>query len=92
MANTLQGNFDRGHMIPINHFDSSVEDMRLTNKMSNIHPQVAQMNRGAQGYESYIIFCVPIFFLFYFLILFPLAYGTNMIQWKGNGGDSPYAI
>jgi endonuclease G len=39
--------YDRGHQVPANHLDASAEAIRQSNFMTNILPQVAQMNRGA---------------------------------------------
>ncbi|WP_281188447.1 DNA/RNA non-specific endonuclease [Vibrio harveyi] len=39
--------YDRGHLVPANVMDSSPESIRLSNMMTNVLPQAAQMNRGA---------------------------------------------
>jgi endonuclease G len=39
--------YDRGHQVPANHMDNSEVSIRQTNYMTNILPQVANMNRGA---------------------------------------------
>lgn len=43
--------YDRGHMVPANHFDGSKESVTETNVMTNVLPQVSIMNRGA-WYET----------------------------------------
>jgi len=49
--------YDRGHLIPANHFDYSDEAVKSTNVMTNIVPQVASMNRGAWLATEEIIEC-----------------------------------
>jgi endonuclease G, mitochondrial len=39
--------YDRGHMVPANHFDHSPSAIKETNFITNILPQAANMNRGA---------------------------------------------
>jgi len=39
--------YDRGHLVPANHLDYSKVAIRQSNFMTNILPQVANMNRGA---------------------------------------------
>ena len=39
--------YDRGHLVPANHLDSSASAIKATNNMTNILPQAANMNRGA---------------------------------------------
>lgn len=39
--------YDRGHMIPANHFDGDAAKIYMTNAISNIIPQIGSMNRGA---------------------------------------------
>jgi endonuclease G len=39
--------YDRGHQVPANHLDASPIAIRQSNFMTNILPQVSQMNRGA---------------------------------------------
>lgn len=40
-------NYDRGHLVPANHLDHSKIAIRQSNFMTNILPQVSNMNRGA---------------------------------------------
>jgi hypothetical protein len=40
-------NYDKGHLVPASHLDSSNEAIKATNTMTNILPQAANMNRGA---------------------------------------------
>jgi endonuclease G len=42
--------YDRGHQVPANHLDASPVAIKQSNYMTNILPQVAQMNRG-HGYK-----------------------------------------
>ncbi|WGS88696.1 DNA/RNA non-specific endonuclease [Methylomonas sp. UP202] len=49
--------YDRGHQVPANHLDGSEEALRQSNYMTNILPQVAQMNRGAWERTEEIIEC-----------------------------------
>jgi endonuclease G, mitochondrial len=39
--------YDRGHLVPANHMDNSELAIKESNYMTNITPQVANMNRGA---------------------------------------------
>lgn len=39
--------YDRGHLVPANAMDSDPVSIRQSNIMTNVLPQVAQMNRGA---------------------------------------------
>ena len=39
--------YDRGHMIPANHWDHDKSTIKQTNYMINIMPQMDKMNRGA---------------------------------------------
>jgi len=50
--------YDRGHMIPANHFDHDAETIKQTNYMINIVPQVARMNRGAWLETEMIVECL----------------------------------
>jgi endonuclease G len=50
-------NYDRGHLVPANHLDSSNEAIKATNTMTNILPQAANMNRGAWLQTEEIIEC-----------------------------------
>ncbi|MBI01136.1 MAG: DNA/RNA endonuclease [Chloroflexi bacterium] len=43
----LNETYDRGHLVPFNHMDHSTSSSDETNYMTNILPQVANMNRGA---------------------------------------------
>ena len=49
--------YDRGHQVPANHLDASEAAIKATNAMTNILPQVAQMNRGAWLLTEEIIEC-----------------------------------
>lgn len=49
--------YDRGHLVPANHMDQFDEAIRQTNLMTNILPQVAQMNRGAWKRTEDIVEC-----------------------------------
>ena len=49
--------FDRGHLIPANHLDFDKELIHQSNYMTNILPQVAQMNRGAWLHTEMLIEC-----------------------------------
>ena len=50
-------NYDRGHLVPANHLDTSDEAIKATNTMTNILPQAANMNRGAWLQSEEIIEC-----------------------------------
>lgn len=39
--------FDRGHLVPQNHLDNNLSAMAASNRMVNILPQAADLNRGA---------------------------------------------
>ncbi|EGQ9239452.1 DNA/RNA non-specific endonuclease [Vibrio vulnificus] len=39
--------YDRGHLVPANAMDSDPDAIRLSNMMTNVLPQAAQMNRGS---------------------------------------------
>lgn len=49
--------YDRGHLVPANHLDSSEKAIKQTNFMTNILPQAANMNRGAWLQTEEIIEC-----------------------------------
>lgn len=49
--------YDRGHQVPANHLDASPIAIKQSNYMTNILPQVAQMNRGAWLKTEEIIEC-----------------------------------
>lgn len=49
--------YDRGHLVPANHLDSSPAAIRATNTMTNILPQAASMNRGAWLRTEEIVEC-----------------------------------
>ncbi|MSP28452.1 MAG: DNA/RNA non-specific endonuclease [Methylococcales bacterium] len=49
--------YDRGHLVPANHLDSSETAIKATNTMTNILPQAANMNRGAWLMTEEIIEC-----------------------------------
>ncbi len=49
--------YDRGHLVPANHFDHSPSAIKSTNTMTNILPQAANMNRGAWLQTEEIIEC-----------------------------------
>ena len=50
-------NYDRGHLVPTNHLDYSATAIKDSNKMTNILPQAANMNRGAWLQTEEIIEC-----------------------------------
>lgn len=50
-------NYDRGHMAPANHFDSSKKSMTEVNYMTNILPQTMILNRGAWYLTEVITEC-----------------------------------
>jgi endonuclease G len=56
-TNSYGMNYDRGHQVPANHLDASVEAIKATNTMTNILPQAANMNRGAWLQTEEIIEC-----------------------------------
>jgi endonuclease G len=49
--------YDRGHQVPANHLDASPVAIRQSNFMTNILPQVSQMNRGAWLLTEEIVEC-----------------------------------
>ncbi len=49
--------FDRGHLVPANHLDASRVAIEETNRMTNILPQAANMNRGAWLVTEEIVEC-----------------------------------
>ncbi len=49
--------YDRGHLVPANHLDGSMVAIKQSNFMTNILPQVANMNRGAWLLTEEIIEC-----------------------------------
>jgi endonuclease G len=49
--------YDRGHQVPANHLDASPVAIKQSNYMTNILPQVAQMNRGAWLRTEEIVEC-----------------------------------
>lgn len=49
--------YDRGHQVPANHLDGSEIAIKQSNFMTNILPQVSQMNRGAWERTEEIIEC-----------------------------------
>jgi endonuclease G len=49
--------YDRGHQVPANHLDASAVAINQSNYMTNILPQVSQMNRGAWKLTEEIIEC-----------------------------------
>lgn len=51
------GGYDRGHQVPANHLDASPVAIRQSNFMTNILPQVSQMNRGAWLLTEEIVEC-----------------------------------
>lgn len=49
--------YDRGHQVPANHLDHSPVAIKQSNYMTNILPQVSQMNRGAWKLTEEIAEC-----------------------------------
>ncbi|MGZ8212873.1 MAG: DNA/RNA non-specific endonuclease [Methylosarcina sp.] len=49
--------YDRGHQVPANHLDASPIAIKQSNFMTNILPQVSNMNRGAWLLTEEIIEC-----------------------------------
>ncbi len=49
--------YDRGHLVPANHMDSSTIAIKESNYITNILPQAANMNRGAWLKTEEIIEC-----------------------------------
>jgi len=56
-ANAYGSKYDRGHLVPANHLDSSATAIKQTNFMTNILPQSANMNRGAWLLTEEIVEC-----------------------------------
>jgi endonuclease G len=56
-AASYRNGYDRGHQVPANHLDASPVAIRQSNYMTNILPQVAQMNRGAWLLTEEIVEC-----------------------------------
>lgn len=50
-------NYDRGHLVPANHLDTSPTAIKATNTITNILPQAANMNRGAWLLTEEIVEC-----------------------------------
>lgn len=48
---------DRGHLVPANHLDHDPVGIQQANFMTNIKPQVAQMNRGAWLMTEELVEC-----------------------------------
>lgn len=49
--------YDRGHQVPANHLDASPAAIKQSNYMTNVLPQISQMNRGAWLLTEEIIEC-----------------------------------
>ncbi len=49
--------YDRGHLVPANHFDHSEKALKQSNFVTNTLPQVAEMNRGAWLGTEQLIEC-----------------------------------
>lgn len=49
--------YDRGHLVPANAMDSDPLDIAQSNIMTNVLPQVAQMNRGAMYQTELFVEC-----------------------------------
>lgn len=56
-AKAYGNKYDRGHLVPANHLDSSETAIKATNTMTNILPQAANMNRGAWLATEVLIEC-----------------------------------
>lgn len=56
-SKTYGHHYDRGHLVPANHFDGSEISITETNAMTNVLPQAANMNRGAWLKTEEIIEC-----------------------------------
>jgi len=54
---TYGKNYDRGHLVPANHLDHSKSAIKMTNTMTNILPQAANMNRGAWLMTEEVVEC-----------------------------------
>ncbi len=50
-------NYDRGHLVPANHLDTSASAIKATNTMTNVLPQAKKMNRGAWLLTEEIVEC-----------------------------------
>ena len=55
---TSVSSYDRGHLIPANHFDHDKKTITETNYMINILPQVDKMNRGAWLETEMVVECL----------------------------------
>jgi endonuclease G len=49
--------YQRGHQVPANHLDASINAIHQSNYMTNILPQTSQMNRGAWLLTEEIVEC-----------------------------------
>ena len=49
--------YDRGHLVPANHFDYSASAIKASNTMTNILPHTSNINRGAWELTEEIIEC-----------------------------------
>jgi len=49
--------YDRGHQVPANHVDAVAVAIKQSNYMTNILPQISQMNRGAWKLTEEIVEC-----------------------------------
>lgn len=67
--------YDRGHLVPANHLDSSRIAIRQSNFMTNILPQVSTMNRGAWLRTEEIVECYRDFDEL--LVIGGVFWGTN---------------
>lgn len=50
--------YQRGHLVPANHFDGSAAKMKLTNYMVNVLPQTRTLNTGAWKQTEVMIECL----------------------------------
>ena len=55
---SYSNNYDRGHMVPANHFDHSEQAIKESNYMTNINPQYYTLNRGAWLLSEEIVECL----------------------------------
>ena len=55
--NQYTNGWDRGHMVPANHLDHSLEAIKESNYMTNVAPQTAALNRGAWLLSEEIVEC-----------------------------------
>lgn len=55
--NQYTNGWDRGHMVPANHLDHSLEAIKESNYMTNVAPQTVALNRGAWLLSEEIIEC-----------------------------------